>query len=123
MQNENSYTVSQWCDRWFHENQSRWNSNTVGGYRNLIYATSSPESGISGCQSCQKAPSPASITAFRTRDSAPEVSGASICSCGAAWTRRPVTSAFLTTRCGSAGNHKQKHIKQPLCAWGSSSGI
>ena len=37
MQNENSYTVSQWCDRWFHENQSRWNSNTVGGYRNLIY--------------------------------------------------------------------------------------
>ena len=37
MQNENSYTVGQWCDRWFHENQSRWNINTVGGYHNLIY--------------------------------------------------------------------------------------
>ena len=37
MQNENSYTVGQWCDRWFYENQSRWNSSTVGGYRNLIY--------------------------------------------------------------------------------------
>ena len=37
MQKENSYTVGQWCDRWFYENQSRWNSSTVGGYRNLIY--------------------------------------------------------------------------------------
>ena len=37
MQNENSYTVGQWCDRWFHDNQSTWNSNTVGGYHNLIY--------------------------------------------------------------------------------------
>ena len=37
MQNENSYTVGQWCDRWFYENQSRWNSSTVGGYRNRIY--------------------------------------------------------------------------------------
>lgn len=37
MQKENSYTVGQWCNRWFHENQSRWNSSTVGGYRNLIY--------------------------------------------------------------------------------------
>ncbi len=37
MQNENSYTVGQWCACWFHDNQSGWNSNTVGGYRNLIY--------------------------------------------------------------------------------------
>ena len=37
MQNENSYTVGQWCDRWFHDNQSTWNSNTVSGYHNLIY--------------------------------------------------------------------------------------
>ncbi|MEJ5965326.1 tyrosine-type recombinase/integrase [Flavonifractor porci] len=37
MQNENSYTVGQWCDRWFCENQARWSSSTVGGYRNLIY--------------------------------------------------------------------------------------
>ena len=37
MQNENNYTVGQWCDRWFCENQGRWNGSTVGGYRNLIY--------------------------------------------------------------------------------------
>ena len=37
MQKENSYTVGQWCDRWFCENQSRWSGSTVGGYRNLIY--------------------------------------------------------------------------------------
>ena len=45
MQNENGYTVGQWCDRWFHENQSRWNSSTVGGYRNLIYRHILPEIG------------------------------------------------------------------------------
>ena len=37
MQNENNYTVGQWCDRWFCENQARWSGSTVGGYRNLIY--------------------------------------------------------------------------------------
>lgn len=37
MQKGNSYTVGQWCDRWFCENQSRWSGSTVGGYRNLIY--------------------------------------------------------------------------------------
>ena len=37
MQNENNYTVGQWCDRWFYENQGRWSGSTVGGYRNLIY--------------------------------------------------------------------------------------
>ena len=47
MQNENSYTVGQWCACWFHDNQSRWNSNTVGGYRNLIYRHIPPESGTS----------------------------------------------------------------------------
>ena len=37
MQKGNSYTVGQWCDRWFREYQSRWSGSTVGGYRNLIY--------------------------------------------------------------------------------------
>ena len=36
MQNENSYTVGQWCGHWFHGNQRRWNGSTVGGYRNMI---------------------------------------------------------------------------------------
>ena len=37
MQKGNSYTVGQWCDRWFCENRGRWSGSTVGGYRNLIY--------------------------------------------------------------------------------------
>ena len=37
MQKGNSYTVGQWCDRWFCENQGRWSGSTVGGYHNLIY--------------------------------------------------------------------------------------
>lgn len=37
MQKGNNYTVGQWCDRWFCENQGRWSGSTVGGYRNLIY--------------------------------------------------------------------------------------
>ena len=32
MQKGNSYTVGQWCDRWFHENQSRWRSTTCAAY-------------------------------------------------------------------------------------------
>ena len=45
MQNENNYTVGQWCDRWFYENQGRWSGSTVGGYRNLIYRHILPEIG------------------------------------------------------------------------------
>ena len=45
MQNENNYTVGQWCDRWFYENQGRWSGSTVGGYRNLIYRHILPEVG------------------------------------------------------------------------------
>ena len=42
MCNQNNFTVGQWCDRWFRENQSRWSGNTVGGYRNLIDRHISP---------------------------------------------------------------------------------
>lgn len=37
MQKENTITVAQWCDWWFCSNRGKWNSNTEGGYRNLIY--------------------------------------------------------------------------------------
>ena len=47
MQKGNSYTVGQWCDRWFCENQGRWSGSTVGGYRNLIYHHILPELGAS----------------------------------------------------------------------------
>lgn len=45
MQKGNSYTVGQWCDRWFCENQSRWSGSTVGGYRNLLYCHIFPRIG------------------------------------------------------------------------------
>ena len=37
MQKENNLTVGQWCDQWFTSNRHKWNDNTEGGYRNLIY--------------------------------------------------------------------------------------
>ena len=37
MQKENYLTVDQWCDQWFTSNRHKWNGNTEGGYRNLIY--------------------------------------------------------------------------------------
>ena len=38
MQKENELTVGQWCDHWFTANRRKWNGNTKGGYRNLIYS-------------------------------------------------------------------------------------
>ena len=38
MQKENNLTVEQWCDQWFTDNRQKWNGNTEGGYRNLIYS-------------------------------------------------------------------------------------
>lgn len=36
MQKDNM-TVGQWCGQWFTANRHKWNGNTEGGYRNLIY--------------------------------------------------------------------------------------
>ena len=38
MQKENNLTVGQWCGQWFTANRHKWNGNTKGGYRNLIYS-------------------------------------------------------------------------------------
>ena len=38
MQKENNLTVGQWCDQWFTTHHYKWNGNTEGGYRNLIYS-------------------------------------------------------------------------------------
>ena len=123
MRKETNLTVGQWCDRWFRENQGRWSGSTVGGYRNLIYRHILPRiGGIPLRRSWPKTPSPASMTACGARDSAPEASGASICSCGAVWMKQLVTSESPTIRYDFAGNHKQKRIKQLPCAWDSSSG-
>ena len=45
MQKENTMTVGQWCGRWFIANRHKWNGNTEGGYRNLIYSHILPSIG------------------------------------------------------------------------------
>ena len=45
MQKENNLAVGQWCDHWFTANRHKWNSNTEGGYRNLIYSHIIPSIG------------------------------------------------------------------------------
>ena len=45
MQRENKLTVGQWCDYWFTANRRKWNGNTEGGYRNLIYSHILPSIG------------------------------------------------------------------------------
>lgn len=45
MQKENNLTVGQWCDQWFTTHQHKWNGNTEGGYRNLIYSHILPNIG------------------------------------------------------------------------------
>ena len=45
MQRENKLTVGQWCDYWFTANRRKWNGNTEGGYRNLIYSHIIPSIG------------------------------------------------------------------------------
>lgn len=45
MQKENTLTVGQWCGQWFTANRHKWNGNTEGGYRNLIYSHIIPSIG------------------------------------------------------------------------------
>ena len=45
MQKENTMTVGQWCGQWFIDNHPKWNGNTEGGYRNLIYGHILPNIG------------------------------------------------------------------------------
>ena len=42
---KNNMTVGQWCGRWFTANRHKWNGNTEGGYRNLIYSHIIPSIG------------------------------------------------------------------------------
>ena len=45
MRKENTMTVGQWCGQWFAANRCKWNRNTEGGYRNLIYSHIIPSIG------------------------------------------------------------------------------
>ena len=128
MQKENTMTVGQWCGQWFIANRPKWNGNTEGGYRNLIYSHIIPGIGSVALSDLTEQ----TITDFyetlrvstmscRAGDSVPEVCGASTCFCGGAWTKQHRTNSFPTTRCGSVRNPRQRNTKQPLCDWGSSS--
>ena len=121
MQKENTLTVEQWCGQWFTANRHKWNGNTEGGYRNLIYSHILPSIGSVALSDLTEQTITDFYDTLRVRDSAPEVSGASICSCAGVWTKQRGNSLFHTTRCGSARNQRQRNTKQPLCAWGSSS--
>lgn len=48
MQKEKNLTVGQWCNHWFQTNRSKWNGNTEGGYRTLIYSHILP--GVGGIE-------------------------------------------------------------------------
>lgn len=45
MQKENTMTVGRWCGQWFIANRHKWDANTEGGYRNLIYSHILPSIG------------------------------------------------------------------------------
>ena len=45
MQEETNLTVGQWGDQWFATHHYKWNGNTEGGYRNLIYSHIIPSIG------------------------------------------------------------------------------
>lgn len=121
MQKENSYTVGQWCDRWFYENQSRWNSSTVGGYRNLIYRHILP--GIGGISLTELTED--TVTSFYDSLRSQGLSARSVWCVHLLLRRcrmkRPVTSVFPIIRCGSVRNRRQRNIRLLPCALGRSS--
>ena len=115
MQKENTLTVEQWCGQWFTANRHKWNGNTEGGYRNLIYSHILPSIGSVALSDLTEQ----TITDFYDTLRSQRLSARSVC--GGAWTKQHGNSLFHTTRCGSARNQRQRNTKQPLCAWGSSS--
>lgn len=121
MQKENNLTVGQWCDQWCISNRNKWNGNTEGGYRNLIYSHILPGIGNTALSDLTEQ----TITGFYNDLRSQRLSARSV------WyvhllLRRCMdettqTSSFPTTRYGSARNPGQRNTKQPLCGSGSSS--
>ena len=121
MQKENTLTVEQWCGQWFTANRHKWNGNTEGGYRNLIYSHILPSIGSVALSDLTEQ----TITDFYDTLRSQRLSARSVW-CVHLLLRRCMDEAareqFIhTTRCGSARNQRQRNTKQPLCAWGSSS--
>lgn len=124
MQKENNLTVEQWCDQWFTDNRQKWNGNTEGGYRNLIYSHILPGIGSVALSDLTEQVVTDFYNSLRSQGlSARSVWCVHLRSCAGAWTKHLKPSLFPTTRCGSARNPRQRNTKQPLCDWGSSSVI
>ena len=120
MRKEPNLTVGQWCDRWFHENQSRWNSNTVGGYRNLSYRHILPGIGSISLEELTED----TVTSFYDSLRSQGLSARSVWCVHLLLRRcmdRPMTSASPIIRCSSARNRRQRNIRLLPCAWGRSS--
>ena len=121
MQKENTLTVEQWCGQWFTANRHKWNGNTEGGYRNLIYSHILPSIGSVALSDLTEQ----TITDFYDTLRSQRLSARSVW-CVHLLLRRCMdeadgNSSFHTTRCGSARSPRQRNTKQPLCAWASSS--
>ena len=106
MQKENKLTVGQWCDYWFTANRRKWNGNTEGGYRNLIYSHILPGIGSVALSDLTEQV----VTDFYNSLRSQGLGARSV------WCVH-----LLLRRCGSAGSPRQRNTKQPLCDWGSSS--
>ena len=120
MQKDNM-TIGQWCGQWFTANRHKWNGNTEGGYRNLIYGHIFPGIGNIALSDLTEQ----SVTDFYDVLRSQGLSVRSIW-CVHLLLRRCMDAAaqeqlIPTTRCGSARNQRQRDTKQPLCVWDSSS--
>ena len=67
MQEETNLTVGQWCDQWFATHHYKWNGNTEGGYRNLIYSHIIPSIGSVALSDLTKQPIPDFYTSLRSQ--------------------------------------------------------
>ena len=88
MQKENNLTVGQWCGQWFIDNRPKWNGNTEGGYRNLIYGRILPNIGNVALSDLTEQTVTGFYDVLQSRGLSAEVCGASTCFCGGAWTKQ-----------------------------------
>lgn len=117
MQKENNLTVGQWCDQWFTANRHKWNGNTEGGYRNLIYSHILPSIGSVALSDLTEQ----AVADFYNNLRSQGLGARSIW-CVHLLLRRCLDEAAqsqlipynLVRLCQEP---KQRNTKQPLCAW------
>ena len=121
MQKEKKSTVGQWCDHWFQTNRNKWDGNTEGGYRNLIYIHIIPCIGSVELTGLTAQTVSGFYDDLRSQGLSARSIRASICFCGGAWMTRHGSSSYSTTRCDSARSLRRRNTKPPRSVWGRSS--